>query len=161
MNAFFLSLEFRQSQADPNLYLFSNGIMMLLYLSDISILYQKDATKAVIKVTGRLSEKYKFTNHGLARQFIGIEIHAEANRTSTGISRCQTAIITTIVKPFNLWNAHDVSSPMGPNLMIDFAEDREEKELTNIKRFQAIVGSLMYASLATQPEITFGVIEHC
>jgi len=74
-----LSLEFAQSQADPNIYLRSDGILMLLYVDDISILYTKDATKAAIKVQARLSEKYKITNLGPARQSLGINIHREEN----------------------------------------------------------------------------------
>jgi len=81
---FLLSLEFTQSQADPNLNLRSDGILMLLYVNDISMLHQKDAAKAVIEVKARLPEKYKINNPGLARQLLGIEIHHEEN--GTGIS---------------------------------------------------------------------------
>jgi len=57
INTFLLSLEFTQSLANPNLYLRSNGILMLLYVDDISMLYPEDATKAAIEVKARLSEK--------------------------------------------------------------------------------------------------------
>ena len=79
INAVLLSLKFGQSQADPNLYLRSDGILMLLYVDNISMLYPQDATKAVIEVKARLSEKYMITNLGLAHQFLGIEYHREEN----------------------------------------------------------------------------------
>jgi len=75
IDTFLLSLQFIQSKADPNLYLRSDGILMLLYVDDISMLYTKDTTKAAIAVKARLSEKYNNTNLGPARQFLGIEIH--------------------------------------------------------------------------------------
>jgi len=41
------------------------------------------------------------------------------------------------------------------------AEDRGEKELKDIKGYQAIVSSLMYAALATRPDISFAVAALC
>jgi len=66
-----------------------------------------------------------------------------------------------ILKRFNMQNAHDVSTPMDPNVKLDLAEDRGEKELKHIKGYQAIVGSLMYAGLATRPDISFAVAALC
>ena len=159
INTFLLSLEFTQSQADPNLYLRSDGILMLLYVDDFSMLYPKHASKAAIEVKARLSEKYKITNVGPACQFLGTEIHREEN--GTGISLGQKVFITTILKRFNMQNAHDVSPPMDPNVKLDLAENRGEKELKDIKGYQAIVGSLMDAALATRPDISFAVAALC
>ena len=167
INIFLLSLEFTQSLADPNLYLCSDGILMLLYIHDIPMLYSEDATKAAIEVKARLSEKYKITILCPACQFLGIEIHREENGTSTstctvtGISLGQKAFITTILKRFNMQNAHGASTPLDPNVKLDLAEDRGEKELKDIKGYQAIVGSLMYAALATRPDISFAVAALC
>jgi len=77
INTFLLSFEFTQSKADLNPYLHSDGILMLWYIDNISMLYAKDATKAAIEVKARLSEKFKITNLGPSRQFLGIEIHHE------------------------------------------------------------------------------------
>jgi len=159
INTLLLSLEFTQSQADPNLYPRSDGILMFSYVDDISMLYPKDATKAVIEVKARLSEKYKITNLGPARQFLGIEKHRNDN--GTGISLGQNAFITTILKRFNMQNAHDVTTPIDPNVTLDLAEDRGEKELKDIKGYQAIVGLLMYAARATRPDISFAVAALC
>ena len=161
INTFLLSLEFTQSQADPNLYPRSDGILMLLYVADISMLYPRDATKAAIEVKARLSEQYKITNLGEARQFLGIEIYCEENGTGTGISLGQKAFITMILKQFNMQNAHDVSTPMDPNVKLHLAEDWGEKGLNDIKGYQANVGSLMYAALATRPDISFAVVALC
>jgi len=161
INTFLLSLEFTQSLADPNLYLCSDGILMLLYVNHISMLYPEDATNAAIEVKARLLEKYKITNLGPANQFLGIEIHPEVNCTSTGISLGQKTFITMILKQFNMQNAHGASTPMDPNVKIDLAEDRGGKELKDIKGYQAIVGSLLYAALATRPYISVAVAALC
>jgi hypothetical protein len=96
ITTFVLSLEFTQSQADLNLYLHSECMLMLLYIDDISMLYRKDTTKAAMEVKSWLSEKYKITNLGPACQFLSIEIHPEEN--GTGISLGQRAFIIMLCK---------------------------------------------------------------
>ena len=138
INSCLLSVRFTQSKADPNLHLRSDCILMLLYVDDIAILYQKDATEAGIEVKARLLGQFKITNLGPARQLLGIGIHREEN--GTGIGRGQKAFITTILKYFNMQNAHDVSTPMDPNVKLDLDADRGGKEVQDIKGQQAIVG---------------------
>jgi len=115
--------------------------------------YLETAAKAAIEVKAKLSEKYKITNLGPARQFLGIEIH----RDGTGISLGQKAYITTILRRFGMEHTHGVSMPMDPNVKLDLAKDRGEKELDDITEYQAVVGSLMYAALATRPDISYAV----
>jgi hypothetical protein len=124
-------------------------------------LYPEDATKAAIEVKARLSEKYNIRDLSPAREFLGIEMHREENSTGTGIRVGQKAFITPILKRFNMQNANDGSTPIDPNAKLDLAEDRGEKELIDIKGYQAIVGSLMYVALATRPNISFKVAALC
>jgi hypothetical protein len=79
IKTFHLFLGFTQSQADPNLYIRSDGILILLYADDISMMYalSESASKAAIEVKATLSEKYKITNLGPAQQFLVIEIHLD------------------------------------------------------------------------------------
>jgi len=130
INAFLLSLGFTQSSADPNLYLRSDGILILLYVDNISMSYPEAAAKAAIEVKAKLSEKYKITNLGPARQFLGIEIYHD--EIGTGISLGQKAYITTILRRFGIEHSHGVSTRMDPDVKLDLAEDRGEKELDNI-----------------------------
>jgi len=157
INAFLFSLGFTQSLADPNLYLPSDGILILQYVAGISMSYPEAAAKAAIEVKAKLSEKYKITNLGPARQFLGIEIHRDGTGDGTGVSLGQKAYIITILRQFSMKHTYDVSMPMDPNVKLDLAEDRGEKELEDITDYQAVVGSLMYAALAPRPDISYAV----
>jgi hypothetical protein len=117
--------------------------------------YPEAATMAAIEVKAKLSGKYMITNLGPARQFLGMEIYRDEN--GTGISLSQKAYITTILKRFSIEHSHGVSTPIDPNIKLDLAEDRGEKELEDITDYQAVVGSLMYAALATRPYISYAV----
>jgi len=97
--------------------------------------FPEAATKAAIEVRAKLSEKYKITNLCPAHQFLGIELHRDGNRVSLG----QQSYITTILRRFSMEHTHGVSTPMDPNVNLDLAEDRGEKELEDITDYQAVV----------------------
>jgi len=46
---------------------------------------------------------------------------------------------------------------MDRNVKLDLAEDRGEKALDDITDYQAVMGSLMYAALAPEPDISYAV----
>jgi len=119
------------------------------------MLYSEAAAKAAIEVKAKLSEKYKIMNLGPARQLLGIQIYH--NEIGTGISLGQKAYITTILRRFGMEHSHGVTTPMHSNLQLDLAENRGEKELEDITDYQAVVGSIMYAALATQPDFSYVV----
>jgi hypothetical protein len=50
-------------------------------------------------------------------------------------------------------NAHDVSTATDPNLNLIVAKVLGDKELNVIKCYHAIVRSLRYAALETQPNV--------
>ena len=161
INTFLLFLGFAQSQADPNLYICSDGILILLFIDDISMMYARteSATKAVIEVKAKLPDKYRITNLGQARQFLHIEIHYDDHSISLG----QKAFITTIPKRFHMHDAHGVTTPMDPNVKVDLADDRGEKEPNkeSVQHYHAIIRSLMYAALATRSHISYAVAAVC
>jgi len=155
INAFLLSLGFTQSAADANLYLRSDGILILLFVDDISLSYPEAASKAAIEVKAKLAEKYKITNLGPACQFLGMEIYRE----DTGINLRLKAYIATILRRFGMENNHGASTPMDSNVKLDLAEDRGDKELEqeDITDYQAVMGSQMYGALATRPDMSYAV----
>jgi hypothetical protein len=123
INPFLLSLGFTQSLADPNLYLHSDGSLILLYVDNSSMSYAEAATQTVIEVNAKLWEKYKITNQGLARQFLSVKIH----RDSTRVILSQKAYITIILSRFDMEHTHGISTPIDHNVSLDLAEDRGEK----------------------------------
>jgi hypothetical protein len=153
INAFLLSLGFSQSLADPNLHLRSDSIPILLYDNDISMPYLKATATSATEVIATVSEQYMITNIGPARQILGNEIH----RNGIGVSLGQKAYITTIERRFGMEHTHGVSTPMDPNIKLDWAEDQGEKKFKDITDYQVVVGSLIYAAIPTRPDISYAV----
>jgi hypothetical protein len=144
---------FTESFADPNHYLRSDGIPILMYVDDISMSYPEATAKAAIEVKRKLSEKYNITNLSPAGQFLGIEIYPKG----TGVRLRLNAYILTILGRFGMERAHDVSMPRDPNVKFDLAKNQVEKKFEDITDYQAVVGSLIYGALATWPDISYTV----
>ena len=76
------------------------------------------------------------------------------------ISLSQAHFVEDLLQKFGLENANPVSTPMDPNIDLDAPEDLENEETPNNKisdSYATLIGSLMYLSLATRPDITYAV----
>jgi hypothetical protein len=94
INTFLLSLGFTQYPADPNLYLRSDGIPIIMYDNDITMSHPEATAKAVIEAKVILSKKYKINNLGVECQFLSIEIH----RDRAAVSLRQKVYLIAILK---------------------------------------------------------------
>ena len=150
INNFLIELGFKASSADCNLFI-KGSVILLLYVDDIIII---DSDKEGIRgteVKDLLSTKYKMTSLGIARRFLGINI--EINER--GISLYQGRYIDAILQRFRMEAAHDAKSPMDPNICLDNTNCKDKT--ANKDLYLSIVGSLIYAALATRPNISFCV----
>jgi hypothetical protein len=150
INEFLLSINFKQSNADQNLYI-KQGVLLLLYVDDLLIVDTSSHGNEATKVKEQLSQKYKMTDLGEARRFLGLEIC----KTRNGYTLGQQDYINTIVKRFGLENAKPASSPMDQNVRLEneYCEDK----LVDKKKYLSLIGSLMYAALGTRPDISYAV----
>jgi hypothetical protein len=161
INEFLLSIGFKQSTADQNLYI-KEGVLLLLYVDDLLIV---DTNKSIgngvdtgsiengaTKVKKQLNQKYKMVDLGEARRFLGLEI----TKTDKGYSLGQQDYINSLVKRFGIENAKPAYSPMDPDVRLEneYCEDKP----VDTKRYLSLVGSLMYAALGTRPDISYAVM---
>jgi hypothetical protein len=150
INNFLLSIGFVQSNMDPNLYL-RKGILLLLYVDDILIAHQGGDASPANEVKSLLMNKYKMSDLGPVRRFLGIEVTRQDGRYEIS----QTEYIQTILERFEMEDAYEVSTPMDPN--VDLNNLNCEDKAVDSKHYLSIVGSLMYAALGTRPDIAFAV----
>jgi hypothetical protein len=152
INAFLLSLGFKQSSADPNLYV-KDGVLLLLYVDDILIISTSDDSPSspANQVITALKTKYKMSDLGEARRFLGLEI----NRDENGISLSQETYIDTMIKRFGMEDSRNVSNPLDPNVRLE--NDECEDNPADRMLYLSLIGSLMYAALGSRPDISFAV----
>jgi hypothetical protein len=164
INGFLLSLGFRRTNADPNLYLRGDGLSILLYVDDILLFYHPHNGSAAASAKSSLMREYKMKDLGPARQFLGLEItqtthwlNGRAGGRTTQITLGQEKYIETILKRFEMTEAHGAQMPMDPNVRLDEQQPEQGGVPVGPTHYQSIVGSLMYAALGTRPDIAYAV----
>jgi Reverse transcriptase (RNA-dependent DNA polymerase) len=107
----------------------------------------------------QLREKWTISGLGEAKFCIGIAI--ECNRAACSVALSQTALIDRIVSQFWMSDAYPVSTPMDPGVKLTrhargTLSDEDAKRLSLVP-YRALVGSLLYVSMGTRPDISFAV----
>jgi hypothetical protein len=107
---------------------------------------------------GKLNNEYALTDLGPVHWLLGIKVTRD--REERTISLSQSAYIDTILARFSLSDAKPVSSPMLPGASFskkDCPTSPQEVARMHKVPYREAIGSLMYASVATRPDITSAV----
>jgi ribonuclease HI len=103
-------------------------------------------------IKGKLMENFKMTDGGKAQHFLGIKLE----NTEEGIKLSQEAYINKMLSKFGLESANTAPSPMTSQANHeDKAEQDTDPETT--KNYQELIGSLLYLSETTRPDIKYAV----
>ena len=87
---------------------------------------------------------------GELKHFLGMRII----RTNGRISIDQNGYIRQILERFKMEASKAVYTPLAPGSRLDNNDDASKAD---IKQYQAMVGSLMYAMLCTRPDLAYGI----
>ena len=105
-----------------------------------------------------LSKSFALKDLGLAKQILGV--HIVWDRTKNMLWLSQEKYVTNILQRFNMFNAKLVGSPLLVNCNLNSSQcPRGEKDKAKMRRasYGSAIGSLMYASVCTRPDIAFAV----
>jgi hypothetical protein len=152
IHSFLVGLGFRRSHTEPNLYI-SGGVHVLLYVDDILILTAPGSWATAARLKTELERRFKMTDLGATSQFVGLEIGYPGDGA---IALGQRSNIDGLLRRLGLSEANGVATPMDHGVRLDVAEG-EMLSLENQGLYLSIVGSLMYAAMATRPDISFAV----
>ncbi|KAE9259343.1 hypothetical protein PR003_g34829, partial [Phytophthora rubi] len=115
--------------------------------------------KAVIaSVKAGIAEKFRIKDMGRVRFILGIEIDYNMERRTLGIS--QKAYTESIIKKVGQENAKPCLTPLEPGVQLTKADEpqtEEDKAKMKSKPYRSLVGSLMYLSCGTRPDISVAV----
>ena len=152
-------LEFRASKADPGVFIahISKHILILaVHVDDCAL--TGSSSELINAYKQKLNERYALTDLGPIHWLLGIKI--KRDRAARTISLSQKTYIESIISRFNLTDAKTVSTPMDPGVIYckkDAPSSPAEAAHMKSVPYREAIGSLMYASVATRPDITFAV----
>ena len=115
------------------------------------ILIMSTIQKEINSFKQQLKKHFKFSDNLKFESILGIKI--TTHNTKTFIS--QNQYCKNILQKFNYQNINTKSTPMENKLLIEEITTNINYELT--KKFQEMIGSLLYLMIHTRPDISFAI----
>ncbi|UYV79712.1 hypothetical protein LAZ67_18000381 [Cordylochernes scorpioides] len=154
---FLNSHNFKTSDADPCIFIGTHNdsnVILALYVDD-GIILSKDK-EAIAIIMDELEHAFDITS-GSVNFFVGLQIEQSEDRASIFIH--QSSYIDKILSKFNMADCIPASVPMDPSVILTKQDcpTPEQKEKMPKFPFREAVGSLMFASCVSRPDITYAV----
>ena len=148
------SIGFKQSNADPCIFIKteeSEKIIVAVYVDDLIIATKTNEKMEEVKKS--LSSRFKMKDLGRLHHCLGITIEYDETRRCLWLH--QKPYILKMLEKFGLSQAKTVSTPA--NLSVKLRKNDETSKLVDPALYQSMVGSLLYAAIATRPDISQAV----
>ena len=158
IHEFMVSSNYIQSTADPCIYYRVQDVdgkkitMIVAVYVDDTIIMSND-TKTLLAEKRRISERFEMDDRGELHHILGMEV--KRDRKNRKMMICQRTYLNDVLDRFGMQNCNPVSTPMEAGKV--FTELAENEEPVDIKQYQAAIGSLNYAAIATRPDISTAV----
>lgn len=147
-----VSYGYRASEADPGLYIYNGktaDIFLLVYVDDI-LIASKDMSM-VQDIKDRLMGTFDARDLGEASTYLGMTIARD--RGSGTIKISQPRLTNDLISKFGMDDSKTKSIPV--STAIKFSKDEGEPLDTSKYPYSELLGSLMYLSVCTRPDISF------
>lgn len=143
---------FVQSESDPCIYRAKEEMFIIgVYVDDIVLATKKE--KKLNDVKQALAKRFDIKDMGKLHYFLGMKVihNTEANKVWIG----QPAYTQNILQKFGMENAKPVKTPVDTSTKLVKATEVEES--VDQRLYQSAVGSLLYLSVGTRPDIAYAV----
>jgi hypothetical protein len=143
---------FSQTKGDPCIYTAQDGEPFIIgvYVDDILLAGKSDRRMAEVKTT--LSDEFNMKDMGELHYFLGVKI---IQNTETGeIWMGQSVYTSNVLTKFGMTDSKSVRTPV--DVSTKLVKDDGSEKIDKVK-YQSAVGSLLYLSTRTRPDIAFAV----
>ena len=155
-----MSQGYRRSEIDHCLYTKrakdGNLLILILYVDDMLIASKnRDEIDALKK---KLHNNFDMKDMGNASHILGMRVVRDQSKRLLYL--CQTEYINKVLDRFNMKGGKALSTPLPSYVKLssqDSPKIDDEKAQTAHISYSCVVGSLMYAMIATHPDIAFAL----
>ena len=141
---------FKQSPDDPCIYTSEGELVILAVYVDDIVLAAKDE-QCMRKVKQAIANKFTVKDMGELNYILGVTV----DQNVEGIWIGQPAYTKKVLEKFQMDEAKPVSTPVDTSVKLTKTD--EDSEAVDQGSYQSAVGSLLYLSTWTRPDITFAV----
>ncbi|CAI7765153.1 unnamed protein product [Closterium sp. NIES-53] len=151
------ALGFRVSGCNESLFMTEGEeekVFLLVYVDDILLF--SPSLERIKEVQGKLKETFQCKALGPVGYYLGL--HVERDEVKGWLRLHQHQYLAAMGEKYGLEEGRSVKTPLPSGFQLHL--DEEEGEVLEYElqsRFQSMVGSLMYASVNTRPDIAFSV----
>ena len=154
MDEYLKSSNYIQSSADICVYYRKNkkGIMIFAVYVDDTIICSNNKS-LLIAEKERLSNAFEMDDRGEVHHILGMEVHRD--RENRVLTIDQKTYLEDVLQRFGMEECKPVATPLeaGKN----FHKLSDDEEPADEKQYQAAVGSLNYAAIASRPDLSTAV----
>ena len=152
IDTFLKDMNFSQSSSDSCIYTkVDNGSVCIIALYVDDLLIASKSIDEINQLKLSLCSRYKMKDLGKLSYFLGVKV----TQKDSNIFISQAAYTESLLVKFNFANVKPVSTPVNDSSQLEKAD--EDSELFDAGLYQSAVGSLLYLSTKTRPDITFAV----
>ena len=144
---------FVQSVSDPCVYTDKEGDMFFIgvYVDDIILAGRSD--KKIREVKDALARKFNIKDMGKLHYFLGTMVLHDEKSESIWIG--QPVYTNNLLKKFGMQDCKAVCTPV--DISTKLVKATSEDECVDQQLYQSAIGSLLYLSVSTRPDITYAV----
>ena len=145
---------FKQANSDTCIYTaFAEGEMFIIavYVDDIILAGKSD--KKLKEVKDKLAKYFEVKDMGQLHYFLGLKVVQDQDKGTVFIG--QPGYIESVLEKFGMQDAKAVKTPVSSGSKLVKATEDEEPADQCV--YQSAVGSLLYLSTRTRPDIAFAV----
>ena len=152
------SLNYIQNKADPCIYYRTEVvdrkevIMIVAVYVDDTIICSNNINMLNAEKE-RLSSRFEMDDRGELHFILGMEVNRDRNKRILTID--QKLYLKNVLKRFGMEDCKPVSTPIEPGTK--FRKLTADEEVIDESLYQAAVGSLNYAAIATRPDLSVAV----
>ncbi|XP_024081556.1 uncharacterized protein LOC106664782 [Cimex lectularius] len=151
-------LGLQQSKADPCIYfkVIPDGMIVIaIYVDDLLIFSNQCDLQTC--VTQKLENEFSMKNLGEVKDCLGMNITRDRKLGKLWIN--QTTYIKKIIEKFGMSEANPVLTPMEPGIILRelVKSDVNSAQCNDSVPYQQAIGSLLYVSQISRPDIAFAV----
>lgn len=152
LNDALLKFGLERSKMDPCVYFnHQRKLFVAIYVDDFLIFYRDIDDLNDLK--SKLHDTFKMKDIGEARECLGIRI----NRKENEIELDQSTYIAQLITKFGADKLKSSKTPGDANVKLSIQQWNEDNDLTGKVPYQELIGSLLYVSERTRPDIAFAV----
>lgn len=149
----FKTMKMKQNLLDPCLWYHQDSkgeVLVYLHVDDMAI-----TGDAISQLKEEVKLKWKMEDSGPAHKVVGIEF---LRKKDGSYEISQPLMITSVVDRFRIMDCRPTSTPFPGGVKVFNSTEAESREMQQKNLpYRSVVGSLMYISICTRPDISYVV----